>query len=317
MKECLLILTLAGTVFAQEFLLPIGENVDRREMEVSIGLGNDDTGEYLSELVSYVPAMGSLEQVIEAKLASFATNPPAGTGQDTYSIQIIANPGPYAKVYFSLQRSNGRWVIPEEVLDIELEYGEVTVTLTGITKVEIEVRGEGQTERFSSDGSGVGSPCYLQAIDRDLKIGEVRLAREYVNPKYRPSWITEGEVILWEEDRKAVFNILNGYLIEASDPKPVFLASLVALPLPPRITAIKREGNITTLTVESVGSIGTTLVLWKEKMGDDWQVISYASSPLRLNASGIGTLLHETEAPTGFYRIVRSEDAQSEVVKPR
>jgi len=318
-RTLLLVLLFAETllVSAGEYLLPIGENVNSRSAKVQMVIGG--YGAWSEDTFSYEPTMGPLVDIIKSRLQNLATGftPALGYENESNSLEVLVTPGPFGGSLFVPQQSNDLWVIPEEVLNVDLQYGSVSVLLRGVAKVEMEVRGEGRTERFSSEGGGTGSPCTIQTVDWLLKIGNVTLEREYVNPKYRASWVTEGEVTLWEnDDRKAVFNILTGYLVEASDPPPSFLESLrfPPLPAPPRITAIKREGSTTTITV--AGETNAVLTVeWKPAMRDYWQVVSSGSS-FKLNDNATGTFTHITEAPMGFYRLSVFNSGTPAVKKP-
>lgn len=292
-----------ATVFAQQkYMLPIGSNVNSRPMTVNIGLGNSDTGWAINDLLNYTPAMGDFEKVVQYRVSVLASqfDPPVGSERDPYVLQIIAEPGPYTVVRFRLDQSGA---IPPEVLEVKLQYGEVTLKLDGVTKVELRVRGNGREERFSSDGSSQGSVCFIQTVDRELGRGLVILAKEYVNPQYRASWITEGEVILWENERFAEFNILDGKYSSASAKAPDFMESIRApeMSAQPRIASIKRSGNTTELTVSADHSISISIE-FSETLGGSWYSVPKYLQPLSLQ-TGSTTFTHTTDAPASFYRL--------------
>ncbi|TSC58661.1 MAG: hypothetical protein Greene041679_67 [Parcubacteria group bacterium Greene0416_79] len=103
-----------------------------------------------------------------------------------------------------------------------------------------------------------------------------------------------GEVTLWEGDRFAVFNLLNGRFLKSSAPPPAFLESLKMPMLSPGITGITRTGDSTKLTVEGVPN-SSVLVEWTEQLGKPWK-------PLTLDVEGRAAASHQTPAPSGFYQ---------------
>src|SRR3989344_5361173 len=301
-----------ASAMAQQYLLPIGSNVNNRQSEVSIVISALDTWARLEDTFSFYPYMGDFEDVIKNRVKVLAERyvPPLGFEQGEFALNVQATPGPYSQNIFRLQQSDGKWAVPPEVLDVKLQYGEVTLRLTGVTRVELRVRGNGREERFSSDGSSPGSTCFIQTVDRELGQGLVILAKEYVNPQYREAWITEGEVILWENERLAMFNILDGIFFSASANTPKLLESLKAPDIPqapvlvvntPRISKIARIGNTTEITV-SVEATSVANIEFSESIGGIWNAIPAYQVPLQLQ-TGSNKFTHSTEALTSFYRV--------------
>jgi len=293
---------------AQQYMLPIGSNVNSRPTHVNIGFGNGESGIALNDEFDYLPSMGLLEEVIRTRTRALVSEftPSIGFENARYSLRVTTDTGPYLSLKFYLQDG----VIPPEVLDVKLKYGEVTLPLTGVTRVELRVRGNGREERFSSDGSSPGSTCFIQTVDRELGQGLVILAKEYVNPQYREAWITEGEVILWENERLAMFNILDGIFFSASANTPKLLESLKAPDIPqapvlvvntPRISKIARIGNTTEITV-SVEATSVANIEFSESIGGIWNAIPAYQVPLQLQ-TGSNKFTHSTEALTSFYRV--------------
>ncbi|OHA19695.1 MAG: hypothetical protein A3C08_00480 [Candidatus Taylorbacteria bacterium RIFCSPHIGHO2_02_FULL_47_18] len=309
-----------ASAMAQQYLLPIGSNVNNRQSEVSIVISALDTWARLEDTFSFYPYMGDFEDVIKNRVKVLAERyvPPLGFEQGEFALNVQATPGPYSQNIFRLQQSDGKWAVPPEVLDVKLQYGEVTLNLTGVTKVELRVRGNGREERFSSDGSSPGSACFIQTVDRELGQGLVILAKEYVNPQYREEWITEGEVVLWENGLFAEFNIIDGFFSSASANLPKLLESIrapetqsqqsqspVLVVSSPKIARITRIGSITEITV-SVEATSVANIEFSGTLNGNWYSIPKYLQPLNLQ-TGSTKFTHTTEAPASFYRVRLAE----------
>ena len=301
---------------AQQYMLPIGSNVNSRPTHVNIGFGNGESGIALNDEFDYLPSMGLLEEVIRTRTRALVSEftPSIGFENARYSLRVTTDTGPYLSLKFYLQDG----VIPPEVLDVKLKYGEVTLPLTGVTRVELRVRGNGREERFSSDGSSPGSACFIQTVDRELGQGLVILAKEYVNPQYREEWITEGEVVLWENGLFAEFNIIDGFFSSASANLPKLLESIrapetqsqqsqspVLVVSSPKIARITRIGSITEITV-SVEATSVANIEFSGTLNGNWYSIPKYLQPLNLQ-TGSTKFTHTTEAPASFYRVRLAE----------
>ena len=309
-----------ASAMAQQYLLPIGSNVNNRQSEVSIVISALDTWARLEDTFSFYPYMGDFEDVIKNRVKVLAERyvPPLCFEQGEFALNVQATPGPYSQNIFRLQQSDGKWAVPPEVLDVKLQYGEVTLNLTGVTKVELRVRGNGREERFSSDGSSPGSACFIQTVDRELGQVLVILAKEYVNPQYREEWITEGEVVLWENGLFAEFNIIDGFFSSASANLPKLLESIrapetqsqqsqspVLVVSSPKIARITRIGSITEITV-SVEATSVANIEFSGTLNGNWYSIPKYLQPLNLQ-TGSTKFTHTTEAPASFYRVRLAE----------
>ncbi|TSC58660.1 MAG: hypothetical protein Greene041679_66 [Parcubacteria group bacterium Greene0416_79] len=216
----LLTATLVGTAFtqAQEPFLPIGENVDKREMEFYLSIGSvrrlsvDAPGSsplpggmLVTRQVKYMPQTTiPLARFLEEHLREMAVlfSPlEASIFDSDYFFFYINNvgPGPFVRQrQFRPTEKDRRLIIPEKVLDIEyeltfqdgtkfvvdkLEYGDVVIPLRGCTGVEVEARNlwETGTNRFSTLKQTGGSVC---RIDHTLFNTFVVLSREYTVPRY-------------------------------------------------------------------------------------------------------------------------------------
>lgn len=291
----LVCLIVSLTLSAGQYLLPIGSSVDKRPARVQLAIGG--YGVWAEDDFAYTPAMGDLVTVIRNRLWKLAEGFVPAAGYEEAKAEVLVTPGPFGGKVFKLQQApNGRWVVPTEALEVELEYGNVAVWATGVTGVEMEVRGNGRTQLFSTIRGTGGTVC---RIANTLGGTYVSLSREYTVPKYRESWWTDGEVTLWEGERWVRFT-MEGEFIDSSPEPPAFLSQLVAPPLPPRITSIQWTEGIATITVAVAD--GTPIVL---EFSEDFKNWRSAEPQVAKASAGSRILSHRaTSAPCGFYRVV-------------
>lgn len=288
------------TLSAGQYMLPIGSNVNNRPARVQLDLGG--YGVWARDDFAYTPAMGNLETVIRNRLWKLAEGFVPASGYEDCGVSVHVTPGPFGGSYFQLQKLGTRWVVPTEALEVDLVYGSVSILAQGITGVEVEVRGGGRTEKFSTIARTGGTAC---EIDTTLGDTFVVIHRRFAVPKYRESWWTEGEVTLYAGELWARFSILDGSLLETSQEPPAFLSQLVAPPAPPRITSIRRDGEYTVITV-SVAD-GTKVILGFSEDFKSWVKVD---PPTVTRASaGSQVLAHRpsADASYGFYRVLAVE----------
>lgn len=306
MKKLLLIFALAGTVSAQEYLLPIGKNVDRRETVVSIWLKSYEVSAL--DTFAYKPEMGVLQEVIESRLLKLANSffPPV---PEAY-LNITFSKGPwfYESQEFSMQKSGDHWVIPPKVLEVKLKYGTaIAWWVPGVTASTMQVVDALGTRTFSSaDGSGYDdSPCFLGASRAGFQNGAAGVQVEYALPEFQKErGITAGSVTLWQNERYVSFDLLDGHFLGASASPPDFLEFLRAPEMPqrsPKISRIARVGHTTELTVSAVSNISAHLE-FAEQLGGSWYSIPKYLQPLSLQ-TGSSKFTHTTDAPASFYRL--------------
>lgn len=291
------------TVSAQRYVLPIGSYVNYRQATIKLEVGG--YGVWVEETISYVPAMGDLASVIRNRLWMMAEgwNPPVGReSENGYAVSVVTTPGPFGLNRFQPQRLGNRWVVPTEALEVELVYGSASILAQGITGVEVEVRGGGRTEKFSTIARTGGTAC---EIDTTLGDTFVVIHRRFAVPKYREPWWNEGEVTLWAGEQFARFNILDGSLMETSAEPPAFLSQLVAPAMPPRITSIQRVGEFTEISVAVAD--GTKVIL---EFSEDFKKWVRVDPPtVTLASAGSRSLAHQPPAGAKvcFYRVIAVE----------
>lgn len=320
------LLSVVSAAAQQKYMLPIGSNVNNRPAEVSIIISSLDTWARMEDSFSFLPSMGRLEDVVKKRAALLAGRyvvPHGFEQQGEFALNVQVTPGPSSQSIFRFQQSDNGWVVPSKVLDVKLNYGAAVVWyLKGITAITMRVTDASGTTNFSSqDGSGYETPCGLGVTRELLAEGQALVEREYALPEFQKErGITAGSVTLWQNERYASFDLLDGHFLGASASPPDFLESLrapemqqsqsqapVLVANTPRIAKITRIlGNATEIVVE--GEAGETIAVeFSKKLDGEWTAVS---TPLVLTSAGRRIFTHTTDALSCFYRL-RSADSSS------
>lgn len=321
------LLSVVSATAQQKYLLPIGSNVNNRPAKVSIIISSLDTWARAEDAFDFQPSMGNLEDVVrnraEKLLADYQI--PANFEHGEFALNITASTGPFNQIIFRFKQSDGRWTIPPDVLDTKLEYGTAVVWLvSGVTASTMQVVDASGTRTFSSaDGSGYDdSPCFLGASRAGFQSGVAGVQVEYALPEFqRERGITAGSVTLWQNERYASFDLLDGHFLGVSASPPDFLESLrvpevqsvqsqapVLVVSGPRISRISRSGNTTEITV-SADSNSVAYLEFAEALSGNWNAVPAYPTPLSLK-SGSTQFTHTTDAPMSFYRLRFSSSPQ-------
>ncbi|MES2088286.1 MAG: hypothetical protein V4467_04840 [Patescibacteria group bacterium] len=163
--------------------------------------------------------------------------------------EVVVTPGPFAYGDFKFKKTRTGWVLPQDVKDAPLQYGvSASWKLRGITSVSMRLyRGSKEVKYYSTkDGVGGDSPCDIGSAQSVLSMGWASLSGEYSYPWLKESWWDSGAVTLEGFDGFATFDVIDGHLLEASNPKPGFVAQLVKPIVPLRITGVvpKPDGSV-------------------------------------------------------------------------
>jgi len=210
--------------------LPIGVNIDNYSRKVDIVF--DGANPRVTSF-DYLPAMGDLKSVIEARVRKMADTFSAipGLEQEQYAIFAVMYPGPLVYQNFIPQKSGSSWTVPPEVLDVRLNYSaNVGWYIDGVAVVEMDIVTATGTEHFSSEqnySSDAFSACYLGALQSSLKRGATVIKSRYVVPSLqKENGVLPGSTLtLRESDRNhyTTISLMDGSVIGYSFPPPAFL----------------------------------------------------------------------------------------------
>ncbi|TSC73231.1 MAG: hypothetical protein G01um101470_212 [Parcubacteria group bacterium Gr01-1014_70] len=310
----------------QKYLLPIGSNVNNRPAKVVMVVGPVDAWEKRAEdIFSYQPSMGEFEKMIKTRFQALVNKlHTAGLEKSSYEMTITTDSGPFVVKSFFLEQSDGQWVAPTEVLDVQLKYGvAVSWKLQGVTSVRLRLYKNSELVKLwdTQDRNSGDSPCDIGSANSALAMGWASVSSEYGLPELKADWWDSGDVTLNSFDGFATFSVLDGAFLESSTPPPAFLESLrapemqsaqsqtpVLVMSSPKIARITRNGNTTEITVSAESSISANIE-FSETLNGTWYSIPKYLQPLSLQ-TGSNKFTHTTEAPSCFYR-VRLADSSS------
>ena len=315
----LLVLTVSLTLSAQQYRLPIGSNLLQGGVLVdNISISDWDTGWWVSApSFTYDGDASLLDTTIASQLQKLVDNfvPPTGSEQDLYYLSvdvkrngaIVANTNPS----FRLQQSGSRWIVPPEVLDVKLIYGNTGVNIGGVLVIGLGAEIASGTIHYSTADNNryADAPCFFGNQDDYRQAGIVYIQREYSVPRYQQEiGLKSGRLTLRMADGYAIFNLLDGYDVEVSSPAPKALEQFKIIPVvsTPRISSIVRTNNITEISVEGNSSISVALE-FSENLRD-WQ--SDNSAWIKLSSSSQTILRHTSNISSGFYRLRLSDGVQ-------
>ena len=311
--------------------LPIGANLDGYISSIQLYIGTD--GNYQEESFRYNRQYdGSLETFAAAKLREVTSRfvPKAGQASALHGwgidaitegvgnllpsyngesepavIAVAPLPDERATAKFRFVFRNNRWEVPEEVFGkVKFQFGwGIGYYIPGVADLEVNLYSGSRISRFSTREKiqEEGNPCELPAIT--LALPDVVIPREIATAQ--SSWWEYAEITLLTDDNRSVTFLVNrterdGTAIRWSNPPPSFFT-----PPSPKITSLKRVGDITEIGVENPGAVGafefsTDLREWREVSGTEIVLKSTDPSGFR----------HRHKGETGFYRLRQKDGTQ-------
>lgn len=296
----------ARALFAQDYMLPIGSNLDNHTNEVYIQFSGGPN--LARDRFLYEPAMGEYLSVIRdrARALSKGFKPVQGyEDEDGYFFSVTSSVGPYLSTTFKFQKVGDSYVVPDSVLDFQLDYGKNTAWFVpGVNAVDMDVETSGGQRHFSSrDGTSGSTPCFISTQSGFFGVGWVLMENTYTIPKLQTETgvLTGSTVTLWQDARYVTFNMLDGSFVGSSDDLPDFMPYLLRPTVQPKVTGLRLRDGLAEISVNT-GTAKYFLVEYSTDFsGESWELVAFSY----VSGTNGQKVFHypPPEAKSGFYRV--------------
>jgi hypothetical protein len=200
----------------------------------------------------------------------------------------------------------GTWRIKASQIDaLKFQYGvRAYWKLQGVTSVAMDLYLGGENVKHYSTKEGVGgeTPCAVGSAQSVLQMGYATVDKRYGFPWNKETWWDAGEVTIEAFDGFATFDILDGHLLESSDPKPAFLDSLKKPEIPRQVWRVSPPGT-DGVKVVLLGDLSGLVAEYSESFNGPWTIVAYRKFDTFPDGSQGFTHQPPAEATSGFYRL--------------